>query len=132
MRPREILPPVRTFCFDHFTVEDQISTRIKVRRFEFRLNYLQRVPYSKRAVLEESMINVARVFKVLQSCGGGMACREVLRHKIIRQAQCLHVAKLSLWFAQVHSVQNNISKVRDAQIGLHNCNTFRSNFNKLQ
>jgi len=56
------------------------------------------------------MINVARVFKVLQSCGGGMACREVLRHKIIRQAQCLHVAKLSLWFAQVHSVQNNISK----------------------
>ena len=39
-----------------------------------------------------------------------MACRKVLRHKIICQAQCLHVTKLSLWFAQVHRVQNNISK----------------------
>jgi len=56
------------------------------------------------------MNNVASVFKVLQSCGAGMACQKALRHKIIRQAQCLHVTKLSLWFAQVHSVQNNISK----------------------
>jgi len=54
------------------------------------------------------MINVASVFKVLQSCDAGMTCRKVLRHKIIRQAQCLHVTKLSLWFARVHSVQNNI------------------------
>jgi len=34
----EILPPVRTFCFDHFTVEDQIDTRIKVRLIEGRLS----------------------------------------------------------------------------------------------
>ena len=56
------------------------------------------------------IINVASVFNVLQSCDAGMACRKVVRHKIIRQAQCLHVTKLSLWYAQVHSVQNNISK----------------------
>jgi len=29
-RPREILPLVRTFCFDHFTVENQIDTSIKI------------------------------------------------------------------------------------------------------
>jgi len=28
-RPREILPPVRTFCFDHFTVQNQIDAKIK-------------------------------------------------------------------------------------------------------
>jgi len=39
-------------------------------------DFLQRDPYSKRALLEESMINVASVFKVLQSCGAGMACRK--------------------------------------------------------
>ena len=72
-------------------------------------DYLQRVPYSKRALLEESTVNIASVFKVLQSCGvGGLP--ETFTSQIIRQAQCLHVTKLSLWFAQVHSVQNNISK----------------------
>jgi len=35
---------------------------------------------------------------------------ESFTSSIIRQAQCLHVTKLSLWFAQVRSVQNNISK----------------------
>jgi len=36
---------------------------------------------------------------------------ESFTSQIFRQAQCLlHVTKLSLWFAQVRSVQNNISK----------------------
>ena len=63
-------------------------------------DYLQRVPNPKRALLEEGMINVACVFKVLQSCDVGMACRKALRHKIILQAYCLPVTKLSLWFAK--------------------------------
>jgi len=52
MRPREILPPVKTLCFNHFTVEKQIDTRIK-RCGDSKANYLQRVPYSKRALMEE-------------------------------------------------------------------------------
>jgi len=58
---------------------------------------------TKRALLKGNMINVASVFKVLQSCGAGMACRKVLRHKIIHQVHCLPVTKLSLWFAPVRS-----------------------------
>ena len=38
---------------------------------------LQRVPYPKRALLEESMINVTSVFEVLQSCRAGAVCRKV-------------------------------------------------------
>jgi len=44
-------------------------------------DHLQSVPYSKRALLEEGMIYVASVFKVLQSCDSGMACRKVLCHR---------------------------------------------------
>jgi len=50
-RPREILPLVRTFCFDHFTVENQIDTSIKITAI--RRQTICRVPYSKRALLEE-------------------------------------------------------------------------------
>ena len=48
----------------------------KVRRFEGRLS--AESPLSKRALLEESLMNVASVFKVLQSCGAGMACRIII------------------------------------------------------
>jgi len=35
---------------------------------------------------------------------------ESFTSQIIRQAQFLHVTKLSLWFAQVRSAQKNMSK----------------------
>ena len=95
-RPREILPPTRTFCFDHFTVENQINTRNEWYG-DSKAEDLQRLPYSKRALLKEAMFIVAIVFKVLQS-GAGVAWRKKLRHKIINQACCLPVTKLSLCF----------------------------------
>jgi len=95
-RPREILPPIRAFCFDHFTVENQINTRNEWYG-DSKAEDLQRLPYSKRALLKEAMFIVAIVFKVLQS-GAGVAWRKKLRHKIINQACCLPVTKLSLCF----------------------------------
>ena len=71
-------------------------------------DYLQRFPYSKRALLEESIVSIASAFKVLQSCDAGKLAGKfyVTDHS---SAQCPHVTKLSLRFGQVHSVQNNIS-----------------------
>ena len=86
-RPREILPPIRSFCFDHFTVRNQINTRNEWYG-DSKAEDLQRLPYSQRALLKEAMFIVAIVFKVLQS-GAGMAWRKKLRHKIINQACCL-------------------------------------------
>ena len=107
-RPREILPPIRTFRFDHFTVENQINTRNEWYS-DSKAEDLQRLPYSKRALLKEAMFIVAIVFKVLQS-GVGVAWRKKLRHKIINQACCLFCHKAFAVFRHVHSVQNNISK----------------------
>ena len=90
-RPREILPPIRTF-----TVENQINTRNEWYG-DSKAEDLQRLPYLKRALLKEAMLIVAIVFKVLQS-GTGVAWRKKLRHKIINQACCLPVTKLSLCF----------------------------------
>jgi len=59
--------------------------------------------------MEESIVYIAGVFKVMQSCDAGRL-EESFSSQIIRQAQCLRVTKLSLWFAQAHGVQNNISK----------------------
>ena len=70
--PRKLLPPIRTFCFDYFTVSNQIVTRNK-RYGDSKAGDLQRLPYSKRALSEESVIYVAIVFKVLQSCDAGIA-----------------------------------------------------------
>jgi len=56
------------------------------------------------------MIYVASVYKVLKSCDAGIGLPKSFTSQIIHQAQCLHVTKLSLWFAQARSVQNNISK----------------------
>jgi len=52
------------------------------------------------------------IASVLRFCKAAMhvGSPESFTSQIIRQAQCLRVTKLSLWFAQVHSVQNNISK----------------------
>jgi len=55
------------------------------------------------------MIYIAIVYKVLQSCDARRLAGDFYS-QIISQAQFLHVTKLSPWFAQVHSVQNNISK----------------------
>ena len=82
----------------------------KVRRFEGKPSAER--PYSKRALLEEGIVYIASVFKVLQGCDvrwfAGKFCI-----KDIRQEQYLHITSqlLSLRFAQyVRSVQNNISK----------------------
>jgi len=52
MRPREILPPVRTFCFDHFTVKNQTYTRTKSTAIRRQTIYTESL-IRKRALLEE-------------------------------------------------------------------------------
>jgi len=86
-------------------------------------DYLQRDPYSKRALLEEGMINIACVFKVLQSCGAGMACQKVVTRLFIK-----HTVFLSRSFrCGSHAFKaTKQQQVSDAQMGLHNCNTFRN------
>jgi len=58
---------------------------------------------------KRSIVYIANVFKVLQSCEAGSLTGS-FSSQIIHLVQCLHVTKLSLWFAQVRSVQNDISK----------------------
>jgi len=59
----------------------------KVRRFEGRL--LQRVPYSKRALLEESEIYITSVFKTCKAaCGVQLAGRS---SQAFHQANCFPV-----------------------------------------
>jgi len=62
--PREILPPFKVCCFDHFTVENQIDARIKstsIRRQTIcRESLILNLRYWKR-----SIIYMASVFKVL-------------------------------------------------------------------
>jgi len=68
------------------------------------------------------MINVACVFKVLQSCGAGMACRKVVTRLFIK-----HTVFLSRSFrCGSHAFKATKQQVSDAQMGLHNCNTFRN------
>jgi len=52
------------------------------------------------------------IASVFRFCKAAMqvGLAECITSQIISQAQCLHVTKLSLWFAHVPSVQNNISK----------------------
>jgi len=117
-RPPEILPPVRTSLFGYFTVENQIVTRIKGTA-NSKAEDLQRIPYSKRALLKEGVIYVASVFKTCKAaCGYRLPER---CHKMFHQAHCHEV-----WFAHVRSVVNNISTSALHKIGLHNCNTFRN------
>jgi len=70
MRPHEILTPVRTFCFDHFTVDNQIDVRIKSRAIRrqtiCRESLIRNVLYWKRGIMY-----IASVFNVLQSCDAG-------------------------------------------------------------
>ena len=121
---------IRTFCFDHFTVENQINTRNEWYG-DSKAEDLQILPYSKHALLKEAMFIVAIAFKVLQS-GAGVAWRKKLRHKIINH----RVVFLSQSFRCVSSRSQRSKqhlKVCAAQIGLHNCNTFKEQkFNKLQ
>jgi len=89
-------------------------------------DYLQRVPYPRRALLEEGMINVACVFKVLQSCGAGNGLPESLTskdHSSGAMSSC-HKAFAVVRTSSQRSKQH--LKVRDAQTGLHNCNTCRN------
>jgi len=87
----------------------------KSTRFEDRLS--AESPYSKRALLEESMINVACVFKVLQSCGADAACRKVVTRFFIKR---------TVFLSRSLCCGSQKQQVRDAQMGLHNCNTFRN------
>ena len=48
---------------------------------------LQRDPCSKRALLEENVIYATIVFKVLQSCDAGIACRKVSRLPVTKRLQ---------------------------------------------
>jgi len=115
-RPREILPPVRICLFGYFTGENQINTRIK--STAIRKQTLCRVPCSKRALLEEAIVYISCVFKVLQSCGTSTACRKIVTN-IFHHVQCV----LSRSFRCGSQKQQQVC---DAQVGLHNCNTFRN------
>jgi len=80
----------------------------KVRRFEGRLS-------AESLLFETCVIGReldSRSKSSLRFCKAAMqeGLPESFTSQIIRQAQCLQVTNLSLWFAQVHSVQNNISK----------------------
>jgi len=94
--------------------------------------YLQRVPYSKHELLEESIVYIASVFKVLQSCDAdrftGKFC--VTDHSSSTMSSC-HEAFAVVRTSSLRSKQH--LKVRAAQFGLHNCITFKEQkFNKLQ
>jgi len=52
--PRKLLPPIRTFCFDYFTVSNQIVTRMTVRRFVGRRS--AETPLSKRALMKRELL----------------------------------------------------------------------------
>ena len=87
-------------------------------------NYLQRVPYPKRALLEEDMVYVASVFKVLQSCGASTALAgkcSVTRSFVKRNVFMSQSFRCgSLKFIAFETTK----QVSATQIGLHNCNTF--------
>jgi len=67
---------------------------------------LQRLPYSKRALLKESVIYVASVFKTCKAACGYRFQKDVTRGFIKRTV--FPVTKL--WFTHVRSVVNNISE----------------------
>ena len=70
-----------------------------IRRQTICIEFLIRnVRYWKRDIMY-----IASAFKVLQSCDAGSIAGK-FSSQIIRQAQCVHVTKLSRWFAQVRSV----------------------------
>jgi len=69
---------------------------------------VQRVPYSRRTLLEESTIYKAAVFFRFCKPATQVGSRESFTSQIIRQTQFLHATQLSLWFAQVDSIHNNI------------------------
>jgi len=84
---------------------------------------LQRVPYSKRALLEERMINAASFFKILQSCDAGTTCRKSYVTRLFIKCNVF----LSRSFrCGSHAFKATKQQVRDAQMSLHNCNTFRN------
>ena len=72
---------------------------------------LQRLPYSKRALLKEAMFIIAIVFKVLQS-GAGVAWRKKLHRKNINQVCCLPVTKLSLCFVTFAAFETTSQSLR--------------------
>jgi len=102
--PPEILPPVRTSLFGYFTVENKIVTRIK--DTAIRRQTLCRVPCLRRALLKESVIYVASVFKVLQSCMRVSPAGKTLQEVSSSALFSCH----KVWFAHVRNVVNNISK----------------------
>jgi len=61
------------------------------------------------------MINVASVFKVLQSCGAGTACRKDVTRFFIKR---------TVFLSRNVCCGSQKQQVRDAQMSLHNCNTF--------
>ena len=72
---------------------------------------------SETCVVERGLLNVEIVFKVLQSGAAGKGLPE-RRHTIFHQVHCFPVTSLCCGSQK--------QQVRDAQIGMHNCNTFRN------
>ena len=110
--PRQILPPFRFFCF---TSQFRIKLIPGWRYGDSKADDLQKRPYSKRALMKESCLNTTTIFKVLHGLP------ENLTSQAFHQAQRFPVTNCG-W----HTFEATKQQVRDAQIGLHNCNTFRN------
>jgi len=86
-----MLPPVRTFCFDHSTVQNQTDAEQEIRRFEGRLTAESSL--FELTLLEELTIYIGSVFRF---------CKAATRGKVTDNSKLLMV------FAQVQSLQMNI------------------------
>jgi len=65
-----MLPPVKTSCFDHLTVENEIGSGMKCTAIRRQSNC--KGFFWKRALSEESICYIGRVFQVLQTSNARM------------------------------------------------------------
>ena len=121
-RSCEILPPFWTFSFHHFTVENQIDARIKIRRFESKITV--KSPLFESNVIRREHNFHSKCFSVLQTCNTRTLTGlfYVTDHSSSSMSSCREVFAVvgtSSWRSKQHL------KVHAAQTDLHNCVTFR-------
>ena len=103
------IPPVTTSCFYHFTVQCRTYARMKTTEIRRQTNWRESVIQVERW-LKKAWFTMQWFFiHAYQRARRFMDEGRVTCHWS-RAADCLHVTKLSLWFAQVQSVHNNRSK----------------------
>jgi len=77
--PRRMLPLVRTFCFDHFTVQNQTDARIRRTAIQRQTNFAEFLK-SKRELLGEHNLH-SKCFSFSANLRQMYARRKVLRHR---------------------------------------------------